>query len=205
MQNFKDKLYQYEALPPEDAWKNIERELNRQNFKDNKVVKLDAPKKRSRLLFYGLTAAASLIIIFVSGIFFKKNEGIKTVAVAPALKVDDLVTQKVKDSVALNQQILEKIINTTPEQKKLLASNFERHDGQAKKYLTIAGPEGQPVKISAKAATLIVSADDEFPPKPIWNKKIDKWKQIMLSNTTSPTATSLVDILENAAFSDNVE
>ena len=205
MQNFKNKLYQYEAVPPEGIWSNIERELNKDISKNSKLVKLNSPKRRNRLLFYGFTAAASLVIIVVSGIFFKKHRDIKEVAAAPVLKVENLVTQKVKDSIALNHQILEKIINTAPEQKKVLASNLERNDGQAKKYLTIAGPEGQPVKISAKAAMLIVSADDEFPPKPIWNKKIDKWKQIMMSNTTSPTATSLVDILENAAYSDNVE
>ena len=205
MQNFKNKLYQYEALPPEEIWMNIERKLNKGTFEKNKVVKLNNSKRRKRLLFYALAAAASLVIIFMSGIFFKKDQAIKQVAVAPISQVDNLVDQKVKDSIALNHQILEKIINTAPEHKKVLASNFERHDGHAKKYLTIAGPEGQPVKISAKAAMLIVSADDEFPPKPIWSKKIDKWKQIMLSNTTSPTATSLVDILENAAYSDNVE
>lgn len=205
MQNFKNKLYQYEAVPPEGIWSNIERELNKDISKNSKLVKLNSPKRRNRLLFYGFTAAASLVIIVVSGIFFKKDRDIKEVAAAPVLKVENLVTQKVKDSIALNHQILEKIINTAPDQKKVLASNLERNDGQAKKYLTIAGPEGQPVKISAKAAMLIVSADDEFPPKPIWNKKIDKWKQIMMSNTTSPTATSLVDILENAAYSDNVE
>lgn len=205
MQNFKHKLYQYEVLPPEKIWSNIERELNKDGSKNSKIVKLEGSKRKNRLLFYGLAAAASLVIIFLSGVLFKKDQGLEPVAVAPALTVDQTVPQKVKDSIALNHQILEKIINTAPEEKKVLAYNFERHDGQGKKYLTIAGPEGQPVKISAKAATLIVSADDEFPPKPIWNKKIDKWKQIMLSNTTSPTATSLVDILENAAYSDNVE
>jgi hypothetical protein len=205
MQNFKHRLYQYEAIPPEKIWSNIEQELNKDSSRNNKVVKLESPKRKNRLLFYGFAAAASLLIIFLSGILFRKDQHITPVAVAPALKVENLVTQNVKDSISLNQQILEKIINTAPEEKKVLAYNFERHDGQGKKYLTIAGPEGQPVKISAKAATLIVSADDEFPPKPIWNKKIDKWKQIMLSNTTSPTATSLVDILENAAYSDNVE
>ncbi|MEP6626914.1 MAG: hypothetical protein ABJA32_02980 [Ginsengibacter sp.] len=205
MQNFKNKLYQYEAVPPDGIWSNIERELNKDSSKNSKLVKLTPSTRRNRLLFYGFTAAASLVIIFVSGIFFKKDRDVKEVAAATVLQIENLVTQKVKDSMALNHQILERIINTAPEQKKVLASNLERHDGQAKKYLTIAGPEGQPVKISAKAAMLIVSADDEFPPKPIWNKKIDKWKQIMMSNTTSPTATSLVDILENAAYSDNVE
>ena len=67
------------------------------------------------------------------------------------------------------------------------------------------GPEGQPVKISTKAATLIVSADDEYPPKPVWNKKIEKWKQIMLSSTLSPTSTNLLEIVQVPSSSDNNE
>jgi len=199
MQNFKNKLYNYEAPPPEEIWSNIVSEL-----KDDKVIKMPGLRKRSKFLFYGLTAAASLIIIFVSTFFFNKNTGTKSVADAPALKTDNLINQKIKDSIALNHQILESIINT-PQDKKMLASNFEKQEGAPKKYITIAGPEGQPVKISPKAATLILSADNEYPPKPVWNKKIDKWKQIMLSNITSPTSTNLVDILQLAANSENVE
>lgn len=199
MQNFKNKLYNYETLPPEEIWSNIVNELD-----NEKVVKMPGLRSRSKFLFYGLTAAASLVIIFISTFFFNKNKEIKSVADAPALKVDNLIAQKVKDSIALNHQILESIINT-PHDKKLLASNFEKRNGQVKKYITIAGPEGQPVKISQKAATLILSADNEYPPNPVWNKKIDKWKQIMLSNTTSPTSTNLVDILLLAANTDNVE
>ena len=92
-----------------------------------------------------------------------------------------------------------------PEEKKLLAFHSQKKTGQSKKYITIAGPEGQAVKISPKAATLILSADNDYPPNPVWNKKINKWKQIMLSNTMSPTSTSLVDILLLAANTDNIE
>ncbi len=199
MQNFKNKLYNYETPPPEGIWSNIVKELD-----DEKVIKMPGLRRRSKFLFYSLTAAASLVIIFISTFFFNKNKEIKSVADAPALKIDNLITQKVKDSIALNYQILETIIKT-PQDKKLLASNFERNNGQAKKYITISGPEGQPVKISPKAATLILSADNEYPPKPVWNKKIDKWKQIMLSITTSPTSTNLVDILLLAPNTDNAE
>ena len=199
MENFKNKLYNYQTPPPEEIWENISGKLDHQ-----KVIKLPGLRPRSRILFYTLIAAASLIIIFIGTFFFNKNREIISVANAPVLKVDNLVTQKVKDSIALNHQILEKIINA-PQDKKLLASNFENYKGQAKKYITIAGPEGQPVKISPKAATLILSADNEYPPKPVWNKKIEKWKQIMLSNTSSPTATNLVDMLQLAASRDRVE
>ncbi len=199
MQNFKNKLYNYETPPPEGIWSNIVLELD-----DEKIIKMPGLRRRSKFLFYGSTAAAFLVIIFISTFFFNKNKEIKSVANAPVLRVNNLVTQKIKDSIALNYRILETIINA-PQDKKLLASNFEKNDVQAKKYITIAGPEGQPVKISPKAATLILSADNEYPPKPVWNKKIEKWKQIMLSNTTSPTSTNLVDILLLAPNTDNAE
>ena len=199
MQNFKNKLYNYETPPPEEIWSSIVNELD-----NEKVIKIPGLRRRSKFLFYGLTAAASLVIIFISSLFFNRNKEIKPVAELPALKLDNLTPQKIKDSIDLNHQILETIINT-PKDKKLLASNLETHNGQVKKYITISGPEGQPVKISPKAATLIVSADNEYPPKPVWNKKIDKWKQIMLSNTISPTSSNLVDILQLAANTDNFE
>lgn len=199
MENFKNKLYNYETPPPEGVWQNIINELDHQ-----KVIKLHGVRRKSKLIFYTLTAAASLIIIFVGIFFLNKNKEIKSEADAPALKVDNLVSQKMKDSIALNHQILEKIINA-PADQKLLASNFEKQKGQAKKYITVAGPEGQPVKISPKAATLILVADNEYPPKPVWNKKIEKWKQIMLSNVSSPTATNLVDMLEVVASEGNGE
>src|SRR5574340_1162669 len=147
MEHFKNKLYNYETPPPEGVWQNIVNELDQQ-----KVIKLPGLRRKSKFLFYALTAAASLIIIFTGTFFLNKNKETKSVADAPALKADNLGSQKIKDSIALNHQILEKIINA-PADQKLLASNFEKQKGQAKKYITVAGPEGQPVKISPKAAT----------------------------------------------------
>ncbi len=191
MENFKDKLYHYQAPPPEGAWNKIAAGLNNEN-----KIKIPNLRSKSKFLFYGLTAAASLVIILISTLLFNNKE-IKPVADTPSITSGNLISQKEKDSIELNKQVLEKIIQM-PADKKLLASNFKN----PKKYVTIAGPEGQPVKISTKAATLILSADNEYPPKPVWNKKIEKWKQIMLSSTTSPTATNLVDILQLAANND---
>lgn len=192
MEDYKNKLLNYQETPPADIWNKISNELN-----DEKVIQIPGLRKKSKLLFYGLTAAASLVIIFLSTVLFNKNEEDKSIVKAP-VNIEQTATTN-KDSIELNQQMLEKIIETPD--KKLLASNFRN----PKKYITIAGPEGEPVKISAKAATLIVSADNDYPPKPVWNKKIDKWKKIMLSNTSTPTATNLVDILQSAAISDKVE
>jgi hypothetical protein len=191
MEDYKNKLLDYQETPPADIWNKISDELN-----DEKIIQIPGLRRKSKFLFYSLTAAASLVIILLSTVLFNRNKEDRSVAKIPA-KVEQ-VAQTNKDSIELNQQMLEKIIETPD--KKLLASNFYQ-----KKYITIAGPEGQPVKISAKAATLIVSADNDYPPKPVWNKKIDKWKKIMLSNTTAPTATNLVDILQSAATSDKVE
>lgn len=196
MKNFKNDLYNYETTPPEGLWGNIVRELDTE-----KAIRIPGLRRKSKFLFYGLTAAASLVIIFISTFFFNRNKEAKLVVGTAAFQA---LSQKVKDSIVLNHQILESIINTPPDQK-LIASTYDKQYGQSKKYITIEGPEGQPVKISVKAATLILSADDEFPPKPVWNKKIDKWKQIMLSNTMPPTSANLVDILLLAAHTENVE
>ena len=195
MQNFKNKLYNYETPPPEDLWNKISGELD-----DQKVVQLKGWRARSKFLYYGATAAAALIIIFVSSTFLNKNS--KEFKTKENSKSTSYFSSATIDSVNQNYQLLEKIINA-PKDKKLLASNNADPEGFSKKYITIEGPGGQPVKISAKVATLILSADKEYPPKPVWNEKIDKWQQIMLSNTFSPTSSGIMDMLQ--MVSNNVE
>lgn len=193
MQNFKNKLYHYETPPPEDVWKHIAEELQHE-----KVINLYTGRK-SKFLFYGATAAASVVIIFVGSLFFKKNKEPHTIANTETKH--ELLAQKVKDSINLNQKILESIIHNPQEKKEIISKDLSK----TKKYLTVANPEGQPVKISPKVATLIISADHEFPPKPVWSKKIDKWQKIMLASTISPTSISLIDLVQLAANSENVE
>lgn len=194
MENFKEKLYNYEAEPPSNVWENISAELN---HADPKIISL---RKKSRFIFYGVTAAASLVIIFLSSIFFNKSSIHKN---SPAVNQSQNITAKeIQDSISLNNKILEEIINSAKD-KNTIAQNYESAMLKGKRYLTIAGPEGQPVKISPKVATLIESADNEFPPKPVWNKKIEKWKQIMLSTTLSPTSTNLLDVAQ--LYSNNNE
>ena len=62
-------------------------------------------------------------------------------------------------------------------------------------YVTIAGPAGQPVKISSKVAALI-SSDDTSPEKLAWNKKILEWKNAMNSTTLAPSTSNFMDIVE---------
>lgn len=195
MQSFKNKLYNYETPPPEKIWDNIIEDLH-----DEKVIKIHR-YRRNKFLFYGATAAASIIIIFIGSIFFKKNTNSVSMHHSPA---DQLTSQKLKDSIKLNQQILKSIINNPQEKKEIIAENPEQSN-TVKKYLTVAGPEGQPVKISQKVATLIISANDENPPKPVWSNEIRKWQQIMLSSTISPTSANFINLVQIAANKENIE
>ena len=195
MQNFKDKLYNYETPPPEDMWSKISGELD-----DQKVVQLKGLRGKSKFIYYGITAAAALLIILVSNIFFNKDSK-DPLTGENIVKSGSYFSSANPDSINLNYQLLEKIINT-PKNEKLLAYN-DLTDGFSKRYITIEGPQGQPVKISAKVATLILSADKEYPPKPVWNEKIDEWQQIMLSNTFSTTSAGLMDMMQTV--SNNLE
>lgn len=199
MQNFKDRLYNYNVTPPEEIWDNISSELNSSSTKFVPTIGL---RRRSRFIFYAATAAASLIIIFISSLIFNKTGKNSESSLSESQQIN--TDQNLKDSLYLNNKTLEAIIKSTKD-KNLLAKNNDNPLLKDKKYITIKGPEGQPVKISSKAATLIVSADNEFPPKPVWSKKIEKWKQIMLSSTFSPTSTSLLDIAHFTSGLDNNE
>jgi len=192
MQDFKEKLYNYETPPPEEIWHHIAGEIN-----DEKVIKMPRHEK-NKIVFYAIAAAASLVIIFVGSVFFKKNSSPKYSSQIKTDQQDLLLAQKIKDSAQLNQQILESIINNRKEKKEIVSKEPNKNI-DSKMYLTVAGPEGQPVKISPKVATLIISADDGYPPKPLWSKEIRKWQKIMLRNTISPTSANFADLVQLAA------
>jgi hypothetical protein len=198
MQDFKTKLYHYEAPLPEGMWDHIIDELN-----NEKVIKMHGYRK-NKILFYSITAAASLIIIFLGSLFFTKNKTSNTSSTSIVAKENNLSDQKLKDSVVLNQQMLESIIHS-PNKKQEIISGDSDQNNFSKKYLIIAGPEGQPVKISPKVATLIVSADNETPPKPVWSKEIRRWQQIMLSSTLSPTSVNFINFMQLASNKETVE
>lgn len=193
MKTVKDKLYNYEVNPPEKAWENIASQIGQA-----KVVTM----KSRRPLYFAMAAAAAVVIFLaINMIFFNKDNNPSGNQNA-VFKTATNYSPAKKDSIKKNNQILETIIKT-PEDKKLIASSHLSKFGFNKKYITISGPEGEPIKISPKAATLIVSADDEYPPKPVWDKKISKWQHIMLTSSVSASPTNLMDILQQA--SNNVE
>ena len=68
MQNFKERLYNHEATPPAEIWDHISEELD----SVNPGVHTPVIRRRSKFIFYGLTAAAALIIIFVSSVLFNR-------------------------------------------------------------------------------------------------------------------------------------
>ena len=196
MSSFKNKLYDYEAAPPGHIWQKIREELQ-----DQKVVSINNHRKSKT--YYLAIAAASLVIIFIGSLFFKTNKPTNSTAnVSSNSKA--ISPEQMKDSIVLNRKILESIIHN-PKEKQEIVSNDLQATNIPKKYITISGPEGQPVKISPKVATLIVSADHEFPPKPIWSQKIEKWKKIMLSSTVSTTSAGLADLIQVASNSDKIE
>jgi len=176
--NFREKLFHYEAPPPPDAWEGISRRLG-------------ATRRSFRLYWYAGAAAASVLIIAGGFLLLGKSSG----GAGSVARVQGAsLPGRVRDSINANNRILRHIITTSAD-KDLLALNYE-YASRGRKYLTVAGPDGKPVKISPKAATLIESADNEFPPRPVWNKKVDKWQQIMLSSTLSPTSTGLLRIIQ---------
>ena len=186
MQNFKNKLYDFEAAPPEKIWSDIRKELS-----DNKSIEITV-RKKSKKLYYLAIAAASLTIIFLGSLFFKKN------STTPSGVATSVSPEKMRDSMALNHKILESIIHSPKEKHEIVLNNLQSAD-IPKKYITVAGPEGHPVKISPKAATLIIAANNDFPPKPTWSKKVDKWQKIMLSSTISPTFAGIADLVVDAS------
>ena len=193
MQNLKDKMYNYEVTPPKQSWDIIAGNLNVEKPKDQFLT-----KKTNKTFYYGLSAAAAVAIIVFSLIFWIDNSNKKSneTAVVPptnlnkdTINTDDKITvpkSNPEDEILAN--------NTTSEKKK---DKFKDHvvASNPKKYITITGPQGKPVKISSKAATLIVSSDDQNPSKPVWNDKVNKWKDIMKANILAPTTANFLDIV----------
>jgi len=198
MPNFKTRLYNHETPPPGEIWDHIIEDLN-----NERVIKMHGYRK-NKFLFYGVTAAASLLIIFLGSVFLKKNANSILNSKKAEQRENQLTAQKQNDSTSLNQQILKSIINNPIEKKDILAENPDQNN-YTKKYITIAGPEGQPVKISPKVATLIISADNEYPPKPIWSNEIRKWQKIMLNSTISTTSANFISVVQLAANKENIE
>ena len=204
MNEVKNKLFDFETIPPEGVWNAIVAEL------DNSKAKVIAlPKKRNHLLYY---AAASVFFIVLSLLLFTNrssnsvNEKLITSSPDTSTHTNNVIitvptddrsivknnNEKLPDKNVIQQQKRNGVIKIKPKNENiLLASNSSR-------YITIDGPQGQPVKISSKMASLIDSSETKISSKPIWNKKVNEWREIMKSNTLAPTTGNFLDIVELA-------
>lgn len=182
MKTVKDKLYHFEETPPPGIWDNLSQKLE-----ETKVVSIEGRQKtRTTALF---TAAAAVIVLLIISVAYFDHGTNNTPQQAAA--------GGFSDSVEKNNEMLEAIINA-PAGKKSVASRKLGADGLPE-YFTIEGPEGEPVRISPKVATLILSSDNEYPPKPVWDKQITEWQNIMLSSSVSPSSARLIEIIQQAS------
>ena len=201
MQDLKDKMYNYEVTPPKQSWNIIAGTLDSEKAKDQFPA-----KKINKTFYYSLSAAAVAAIIIFSLVFWVDNSNKKSneTAVVPSanlkndtsdntpenqLPTDDKITvpkSNPEDVISANNTLSVKDKNKLKDPAVVF---------NTKKYITITGPQGKPVKISSKAATLIVSSDDQNPSKPVWSDKVNKWKDIMKANILAPTTANFLDIV----------
>lgn len=228
MDDVKNKMYNYETLPPDGVWQSIASHL------DGAEAKVIPLHKKSNKRFYLLAAASVAVIVFCLILFKQhstKNIQEKIVSESPgkslenneagikndsnvSVKNDNVIitvpeqektgTKKdLGDELAINIPIIKSgpNIKTKKETVKKPDSPNETNiaDNSAiedPRYITVEGLQGQPVKVSSKMASLIDSSNEKNPSKPVWNKKINEWREIMKGNTLAPTPGNFLDIIE---------
>lgn len=221
MDRLKDKMYNYEAMPPSGIWDAIAMELD-----NTKTPVIPIQKRNSKFLYYSLAAASVAVIIFCVIFFTGQTKNTSREGIVTSEKATNNTAANKDTGYAKNDHTIMTVPteeNDTPVKRdeEVIATNIPRTQkgggpletndtddskktdsvktvpvSKGSNYLTIVGPEGQPVKVSAKMATLIDSSDNKVPPKPIWNKKINEWKEIMKGNTLAPTPGNFLDIVE---------
>lgn len=219
MDDVKNRMYNYETPPPDGVWESIAAELDRN---EAKVIPITTKKKNNT--FYYIAAASVAIILFCL-LFFtnrssKSNE--QFVATSDKITKDSTTNNDSTNNTVMMTVPIEEKSNTksVADTDKSLAQNKSQegrsNQKQTKdeikkspstnddliasntpsKYMTIEGPQGQPVKVSSKMASLIDSSETKIASKPIWNKKINEWREIMKGNTLAPTPGNFLDIVE---------
>lgn len=202
MDDVKNKMYNYEVTPPEGVWEGIAAELDDYNAKVIPLI-----RKRNYTFYYA--AAAVAVLVFAVIFFSTRSTGPGPQFVTTGKKVDTAtqnnfimtvpVDDKDDDNGNDRQVVQHKTQKGTPGEKKNDAQTKEDSNIIAihtTRYITIEGPQGQPVKISSKMASLIDSTETKGSSKPIWNKKINEWREIMKGNTLAPTPGNFLDIVE---------
>jgi hypothetical protein len=187
MQNLKDKMYNYEVKPPLESWQTIADALDKDERGSSQLS-----KKRSKIFYFSVSIAAVAGFVIFGLIFWNYNGSKNTneVTTASSEKINNNASPRFDEKITVP-----KITSDEVSDKKAANENNTKSETNSK-YITISGPQGQPVKISAKVATLIVSSDNQTPPKPVWSSKVKKWKDIMNANVLAPTAGNFLDIVE---------
>ncbi len=200
----RDKIYNYEVTPPAGAWEAIANEL------DNSETKVIPINKRNNKILYLSLAAASVAIIIFSVIFFSPFPFDRNTNKNTLTNIINDSPQNKNEAVLMTVPVEEKKI-VEDKKEPLLANNDngKKNNGVGKNrvekintqpeddyikstYITVAGPEGNSIKLSEKAATLL----DTSEAKPVWNKKVKQWKEMMKGNTLAPTPGNFLDIME---------
>lgn len=219
MNDVKNRMYNYETPPPDGVWEAIAAELDRN---EAKVIPI-ASKKRNYTFYY--LAAASVAIILFCVIFFANRSSDSNTQFATGnneIKKDSTSNNDSTNNTVMMTVPTEEKRNTNSQTDTdhSLAQNKSQKEGRDQKqpkedtrkshssdddliasntpskYMTIEGPQGQPVKVSSKMALLIDSSETKIATKPIWNKKINEWREIMKGNTLAPTPGNFLDIVE---------
>jgi hypothetical protein len=224
MQQLRDKLNNNSVPPPEGVWEDISTKLDAEHpgmtspKKVNRIYYLFAAAATLIVVVAGYMlftifsnpgekqVVSSTDSLQVKNNDLAKNEPAQTKRVdeslmrVPDKELSNTVKSKERLIVSNKSSNPQKTVITEKKDNAIIKNNSDTSTvssvEQKTDYITIAGPEGQPVKVSAKAAALIESSDEKIPPHTVWNKKIDKWRDIMKTNTLAPTPGNFLDIVE---------
>jgi hypothetical protein len=225
MDDVKNKMYNYETTPPEGVWQAIAAELDSDEGKKDEAKVIPITKKRNYSFYYIAAASVAVLLFYVILFNNRSSQPAKDqFVVTPNNTQNDTATTNNDKAIITvpEEEIVAKNDNTTTANTDKEITQIKSHkggpnpdeDNEATKktedsvdkniiasnanpqYITIEGPQGKPVKVSSKMASLIDSSNEKVPPKPIWNKKINEWREIMKGNTLAPTPGNFLDIIE---------
>ncbi len=203
MYSLKDKMYNYEVTPPPESWQIIATALDKSNINIQSVKPV---KKYNKAFYFSLAAASVTIIFFSVFIWINNSNRVNKNIITETTKLNNGVGSGIKnaDHNAANQIITVPKTNDNDDLSASKTGQAEQGDKfndakaelSTKKYITISGPQGQPVKISSKVAALLVSSNDQHASNPVWNEKVKRWKNIMKANALAPTTANFLDIVD---------
>jgi Ca2+-binding EF-hand superfamily protein len=251
--SFNERMYNYQQEAPANAWQNIINELDKS---EAKIVPLTNNKKNLKAIYFRMAAAASVIAVIATTVWFsnrntdnptssnpivsvtpeikqpvtaevkkentalpasdpqeKKSTQEKTIAqtnvkkTAPLPVADNSVPNYVKGNTTndladnpatANKEKLQDVNGNTPNDIALMNT--------PNSYISVTGPDGQSVKVSAKFSNLIGyltdnSADTKenidviISESAKWRKIFAGWREKMTNNSVAPSISNFMDII----------